>query len=61
MLFNLGIQGWVVGDGTEDGARVDEVEGVFPEGPGLCEVVDLELEVGRDDGGLDGREIGGYD
>ena len=40
---------------------MDEVEGGFVECPGERGVFDFELEVRRDPGGLDGREVGaGY-
>jgi hypothetical protein len=55
MPFDFGVQGWIVRDGAIDGARVYEVEGRGAESPGLCEVIDLELEVGWDVGGLDWR------
>lgn len=62
VLEDLGVEGGVVGDAPVYAARVDEVErGRRAKGPGQREVVNLELEVGRDQGGLDGREVGGDD
>jgi len=51
MFFDFGVEGGAVVDGTIDGARVDEIEGFFTEGPWFCEIVDLEVELGRHVGG----------
>lgn len=55
------VEGGVGGYGAVDTACVDEVEGVFGECPGECEVVDLEFQVWGDVGGLDWGEVCGYD
>lgn len=43
MFFDFGVEGGVVGDGTVEGARADEIEGFFTESLRFCEIVDLEL------------------
>lgn len=47
-----------IADGADEVAHVDEVEGVGGPGPRQLGVVDLELAVGRDPVGLDGRQVG---
>jgi hypothetical protein len=57
MHLNILIQRWERGDRAVYRARVYEVEAALREGPGLGEVIDLELEVGRHIAGLDGGEV----
>ena len=60
-LVGLAVQRVPVGDGPQQVAHVDVVGRVGVEGPGLGRVVDLEGYVGRDPGGLDGRDVGAED
>lgn len=57
----LAVEGGPVDDGSDHAADVDEIERVVFPSPGEVGVVDLELDVGWDPGGLDGGDIGADD
>lgn len=57
MFLDFGVEGGVVGNGTVDGARVDEIEGFFTEGRSRWPRFQLLcLNRGRVGGGGYGRE-----
>ena len=57
MVVNFGMEGRIIGYTSVDRSGMNEVKTLFRECPCLAEVFDLEIEVGRNFGGLDGGEV----
>lgn len=58
MVVGLLVQPWPVVDRAVEHANVDVVKVVFLPRPVVGGIIDLEADVGRNKGRLDGREVG---